>query len=279
MSDRPDTADPRRSRLIEVRDVESLTPSLIRIAFAGDLDGFAAGAFTDHYVKLTFPAPGAGYQPPYDADQLRATLPREQWPRTRSYTVGDWDPDAGRLTIDFVVHGDSGVAGPWAARARPGDLLQMRGPGGAYAPDPDADWYLMVGDLSALPAIAVSLARIPPQRPVRAVIQVDAAAEQVALDSPGRLELSWIHGHDEAGLVQALEAIDWPAGHVHAFVHGEAGSVRRLRRHLLAERGLSPEQLSISGYWKSTRTDEEWRQEKREWNRQVESDLETTGQR
>ena len=68
-----------------------------------------------------------------------------------------WDAERSLLTLDFVVHGDEGVAGPWAAAAKPGDVLQLTGPGGAYTPDPDAAWHLMVGDLSVLPAIGASL--------------------------------------------------------------------------------------------------------------------------
>ena len=77
----------------------------------------------------------------------------------------DWDAESGRLTIDFVHHGDTGVAGPWAAAARPGDELLLLGPGGAYTPDPEADWHLMAGDAGVIPAIAASLARVPPAPP------------------------------------------------------------------------------------------------------------------
>ena len=110
---------------------------MIRVVVGGDdLAGFDAGEFTDHYVKLQLPPPGAPYSAPFDPEAIKAELPREHWPRTRTYSVRDWDPEARRLTIDFVVHGDTGVAGPWAASAAPGDHLQLNGPGGAYAPDP-----------------------------------------------------------------------------------------------------------------------------------------------
>ena len=72
---------------------------------------------------------------------------------------------AQQLTIDFVVHGDVGVAGPWARTAQPGDELDLVGPGGAYTPDPDADWHLLAGDASVIPAISASLPRIPRARP------------------------------------------------------------------------------------------------------------------
>jgi NADPH-dependent ferric siderophore reductase len=228
-----------------VLEKRTLTPQMIRIVFGGDeLAGFGAGEFTDHYVKLRI------------------------GPRTRTYTVRDWDGE--RLTIDFVVHGDEGVAGPWAAAAEPGDELELRGPGGAYTPDPEADWHLMVGDAAVIPAIAASLARVPEGVPVHVLIAVDGPEEEQPLTTPGDLRLRWLP--DDDALVAAVSDLDFPAGSVHAFVHGEASTVRELRRTLLVDRGLPREALSVSGYWKRTRTEEGWREDKAEWNRLVEED-------
>jgi NADPH-dependent ferric siderophore reductase len=252
MADRP-TRTPRRARVVETR---RLTPQMIRVVLGGEeLAGFPAGAFTDHYVKL------------------RITPPGELEPRTRTYTVRDWDAARGRLTIDFVHHGSAGVAGPWAASARPGDELLLLGPGGAYTPDPEADWHLMVGDASVLPAIAASLRRVEAGVPVHVLIEVDGPEEEQPLGTPGDLRLTWLHRNgDEDALAGAVRALDFPAGAVHAFVHGEASAVRAIRRHLLVERGLPREALSISGYWKRSRTEEGWREDKAEWNRLVERD-------
>ena len=274
-----ETAPRRTRRLIQTRveDVRRITPHLIRVVVGGaDLDGFGAGAFTDHYVKLQIPPPGAPYSAPFDAEEVKAQLPREQWPRTRTYTVQHWDADRNRLTIDFVHHGDTGVAGPWAAAARPGDGLQLSGPGGAYTPDPAADWHLMAGDEAVLPAISASLARVPAGVPVHVVVEVDGPEDEVALETPGDLRLTWLHRTAHPGeedlLVDAVRALAFPAGTVHAFVHGEAAAVRALRRHLLVERGVPRDALSVSGYWKRNRTEEGWREDKPEWNRQIEED-------
>jgi NADPH-dependent ferric siderophore reductase len=234
-----------------VLEKHDLTPQMIRVVLGGpELAGFGAGAFTDHYVKL------------------RITPPGESEPRTRTYTVRDWDGE--RLTIDFVVHGHEGVAGPWAAAAQPGDELLLLGPGGAYTPDPGADWHLMAGDSSVIPAIAASLERIPAGVPVHVLVEVAGPEEEQPLDTPGDLHLRWLHGEDE--LADAVAALDFPAGDVHAFVHGEASTVRAIRRHLLVDRALPRDALSISGYWKRTRTEEGWREDKAEWNRLVEQD-------
>jgi NADPH-dependent ferric siderophore reductase len=250
---------PRRPLIVRVEETRQLTPHMIRVVVGGDdLAGFAAGAFTDHYVKLQLPPPGAPYTAPFDAEDVKARLPREQWPRTRTYSVRAWDPERQRLTIDFVVHGDTGVAGPWAAAAAPGDLLQLNGPGGAYAPDPDAAWHLMVGDTSVIPAIAASLERVPAGVPVHVLIEIEDPADQQPLSSPGALELQWLA---EGTAVEALRKLTFPEGAVHAFVHGEASTVRDVRRHLLVERGLPREALSVSGYWKRSRTEEGWRED------------------
>lgn len=268
-------AAPRRGRtplLAHVVSTARVSPHLVRVVLGGDgLAGFATGAFTDHYVKLHLPPRGAGYRAPFDAEEVKATHPREHWPRTRTYTVRAWDGERRELTVDFVVHGDEGVAGPWALSAQPGDTVQLNGPGGAYAPDPDADWHLLVGDLAVLPAISASLPRIEAGTPVRVLVEA-APEDRVALTSPGALEVTWV---EPGGLLAAVEALELPAGRVHAFVHGEASDVRAIRRHLLAERGVPKEDTSISGYWKRARTEEGWREDKPEWNRLVEADLAT----
>ncbi|MCW2983246.1 MAG: FAD-binding 9 siderophore-interacting domain protein, partial [Conexibacter sp.] len=245
---------------------------MVRVVLGGEgLAGFDAGAFTDHYVKLQLPPRGAGYAAPFDPEDVKARLPRDQWPRTRTYTVRAWDPAATQLTIDFVVHGDEGVAGPWAAGARPGDPVQLQGPGGAYAPDPGAAWHLMVGDPSVIPAISASLQRIPAGVEAHVLIEVDDDADRQELTSPGDLHVTWVPR--SAPLAAALEAYAFPDGPVHAFVHGEASTVRAVRRHLLADRGVPREALSASGYWKRARTEDGWREDKAEWNRLAEADV------
>jgi NADPH-dependent ferric siderophore reductase len=245
----------RRLLSTTVTETSWLTPSMVRVVVGGeDLEGFGAGTFTDHYVKCRF------------------------GDKTRSYSVRAWDPANRLLTLDFVVHGDRGLAGPWAARAKPGDTLELAGPGGAYTPSPEADWHLLVGDDAAIPAIAVSLSRVPAGVPVVAVVEVAGPDHQQPLESPGDLEVVWLHrardaGEDPSLQLDAVQALSLPAGAGHAFVHGEATAVRLIRRHLVLDRGLPVGSLSASGYWKLRRTDEQWRSEKREWIAQAEADL------
>ncbi|MEU3062425.1 siderophore-interacting protein [Streptomyces subrutilus] len=255
---------------------ERLTPHMVRIVLGGDgLAGFGAGEFTDHYVKLLFPPQGVTYPAPWDLDRIRADFPRAQWPRQRAYTVRAWDRVRLELTLDFVVHGDEGLAGPWAARVRPGELVRFLGPGGAYAPDRTAGWHLLVGDESALPAIAAAMERMPAGARVHAFLEIEGPADEQPITTPDGVAPVWLHrGGRPVGeaLVEAVTSLEFPSKDVHAFVHGEAGFVKDLRRHLRLERGVARERLSISGYWRLGETDEGWRAIKRDWNAAVEAE-------
>ncbi|MFF5706997.1 siderophore-interacting protein [Streptomyces sp. NPDC012794] len=255
---------------------ERLTPHMVRLVLGGDgLAGFDAGAHTDHYVKLLFAPEGVRYAEPWDLDVIRATHRREAWPRQRAYTVRAWDPARRELTLDFVVHGDEGLAGPWAARVQPGERVHFLGPGGSYAPDPLAGWHLLAGDESALPGIAASMERMPRGSLVHAFVEVDGPADEQDIRTPDGVSPVWLHRGDRpvgAALVEAVTSLHFPSADVHAFVHGEAGFVKELRRHLRLDRGVARERLSISGYWRLGETDEGWRAIKRDWNATVEAE-------
>lgn len=257
---------------------EQLTPHLVRLVLGGDrLREWSWSGHTDSYLVLWFPPAGAPYAAPFSVSEVEEAHPRELWPSHRHYTVRAWDEIAGELTIDFVVHGDAGVAGPWARDARPGDQVVVTLPGGGYQPDPEADWHLMAGDESALPAIAASLEALAADSRAIVVLVCDGPEDELELSCPGTLDVRWLHRSggpgDTALLADAVRALDFPEGRVHGFVHGEAGEVREVRRHLLGERAVPRQDLSISGYWRRTMTDEAWRRVKRDWNAEVEADV------
>lgn len=257
---------------------EQLAPRLVRVVLGGEgLAGFMLPGppFTDAYVNAQFLRTGSALTVPFDDEHVR-TLPREQRPAARRYTVSGWDAGRRELSLDFVVHGDEGVAGPWALAARPDDLLQLRGPSGDYAPDPDADAHLLVGDESALPAIAVSLAALRTGARAYAVIEVDGPADELPLPCRGDLDLRWVHRAaepDDLGLLRAVLALGRPSGSLHAFVHGEAVATRAVRTLLLQDWGVARTDLSCSPYWRRTFTDEAWREVKPAWQRAVEADV------
>jgi NADPH-dependent ferric siderophore reductase len=249
-----------------------------RVVLGGDgLTEFSPRGSTDHYVKLLFGPEGVTYPEPFDLERIRAEFPREQWPVTRTYTVRAWDRELGELTLDFVLHGDEGIAGPWATRARPGELIRFLGPGGAYAPNPEADWHLLVGDESALPAIGASLEALPDGARAHAIVEVAGPEEEQKINSD--VDVVWLHRGDRpvgAALVEAVRALRFPEGRMHAFVHGEAGFVKELRRLLRVELGVPREDLSVSGYWRLGHDEDGWQASKKEWNARVEAEQEGT---
>jgi NADPH-dependent ferric siderophore reductase len=270
----------RQTRVLTVLRTEWLNRHMIRVAFGGlGTAGFADNGFTDHYVKLQFAPPGVEYPRPIDLDWVRENLPRHQWPIMRTYTIRSFDADSDELVIDFVYHGDEGVAGPWAAAAKPGDELAMFGPGGAYAPDPAADWHLLVGDESAIPAISAALECLPFDASAKVVIEVGAHEDEVKLSRPQAAEITWLHRADAMPgstdlLYEHVRALTFPSGKLQVFAHGEGQIVmKKLRPHLFGERGLSPDQVSISGYWRQGRTEEEFR----EWKAQLRAEDEAAG--
>ena len=247
---------------LTVSRTEELTPSLRRIWFVTeDLSAFAGSSCTDRYVKLVFPKPGVRYPEPLDVRALRGTIPAQDMPTVRTYTALFPDVSSGTLAIDFVLHGDEGVAGPWARAARSGDGLLANGPGGAYRPDPSADWHLLVGDESATPAVTAALADLPEDATGRVILEVDSPAHRLELPAPAKVDVGYVYRQDHGGtLLDAVQGMDWPSGRVHAFVHGEAQDVMHgLRPHLLTERRLARDQVSISGYWRRGRSEEAFR--------------------
>ena len=261
----------------EVRSTQRLTPSMVRVVLGGgDLDGFVPTPYTDQYINAQFFPGGAPYTAPFDPADFEA-LDSDHRPRGRRYTVRNWDDNQRELTIDFVVHGDHGYAGPWAQRAQPGDCLQFSGPGGAYAPDPDAAWHLMAGDESALPAIGASLEALTPGARAVVLVVVDGPDDELVLTTPCDLNITWLHRRSAdvfaTLLPDAVAGLDFAPGPVDVFVHGEAGEVRAVRKHLLSERRIDGKKASISPYWRRTMTDEEWRTIKSAWLADQEGDV------
>jgi NADPH-dependent ferric siderophore reductase len=267
-----DTTATKKSRpqvTLTVLRREQLSAHMVRIVAggAGFVD-YVNNDFVDRYVKIVFPQPGVDYPQPLDLWAIRETMPREQWPHTRTYTVRWVDTAAGELAIDFVVHGDEGLAGPWAATAQPGDSLIFTGPGGGYNPDPAADWYLLAGDEAALPAVAAVIESLPAHTRGLAFLEVDSDADVQPINAPAGLELVWLQrGGIPAGesgqLVDAVRSAAWPDGRVDVFAHGERGYMKGLREVLFRERGLDRSQVSLSGYWAKGRVEDVFQAEKK----------------
>ncbi|PPG39402.1 siderophore-interacting protein [Pseudoclavibacter sp. RFBA6] len=254
-------------RLTVVR-TERLSRSLVRVHFSGaNLDDFDL-EHADTYLKLHFGAGVGELELPFDLQELRATLPIDQVPVRRTYTVRGIDRASGTVSVDFVVHGDAGVAGPWARDAKPGDVIVASTPHGAYSPLPDSDWHLICGDESALPAIARTLEAMPADAKGAVLLEVAGDEDHIPLGAPTGVAVTWIHrgehgGYDRQLLAAAVEELDLPDGRVQVFAHGEREQMKRLRKNFSA-RGIDRSQLSLSGYWAAGRTEDAFQSEKRE---------------
>jgi NADPH-dependent ferric siderophore reductase len=254
---------------LAVLRTEQLSPHMVRIVAGGDgFADFVNNGFVDRYVKIVFPQPGVEYPSPLDLWAIRETMPREQWPFTRTYTLRWVDPEARELAIDFVVHGDDGLAGPWAAKAQPGDALTFTGPGGAYNPNPEADWYLFAGDEAALPAIAACIESLPPEAKGQAFLEVASDADIQPISAPASVAVTWLaRNGTPAGasdlLVNAVADAVWPEGTVDVFAHGERGYMKALREVFFKQRGLDRRQVSLSGYWAQGRVEDVFQAEKK----------------
>ncbi|MCV7018115.1 siderophore-interacting protein [Mycolicibacterium aichiense] len=264
----------------QVVSTEQLAPHMVRVVLGGTgFDTFTPGEFTDSYVKFVFVRDDidvSSLPHPLTLDSF-TDFPPEQQPTVRTYTVRRVDPQARQITVDFVVHGEHGVAGPWAAAAKPGDTIYLMGPGGAYAPDPAADWHLFAGDEAGLPAISAALEALPPNAVGKAFIEVAGPEDEVELIAPESVAINWIYrggradlvGDERAGdnapLIEAVTTTLWLPGQVQVFIHGEAQAVmHNLRPYIRKERGVDAKWASISGYWRRGRTEETFKQWKRE---------------
>ncbi len=277
---------------------EQLTDHMVRVVLGGNgnkaegtgFDTFSPVEYTDSYVKLVIVPDGvdvAALPQPLTLDSFQE-LPAERRPTVRTYTLRNVDRDRGEISIDFVVHGEQGVAAPWAAAAQPGQPAYLMGPSGAYAPDPAADWHLLAGDEAALPAISTALEALPDNAIGKVFIEVAGPEDELELTAPTGVQVNWIYrggradliGDERAGdnapLVAAVKETAWLPGQVQVFIHGEAQAVmHNLRPYIRKERGVAAKwAASISGYWRRGRTEETFRQWKAEL---AKAEADTTG--
>jgi len=211
-------------REVEVVRVENLAPHLRSIVFAGEtLANFVSDSFDDH-VKVMF-----------DADT---------W---RDYTPRRFDRQARELTIEFVLHGD-GPAANWAAQARPGQGLTIGGPRGSFIVPMDYQWHLLVGDETALPAIARRVEELPASTRAIVIAQAADVADQRRFESAAALGVQWVLQTSE--LVSAVRGLALPDGEGYVWCAGESGSMAEIRAILVGEKHHDRHGIRAAAYWK-----------------------------
>lgn len=262
---RPTTVFPVGLREVEVVRIVDVTPGMRRITLAGaQLGAFtSAGGFPvapfesrgfDDDIRLLFPYPGQ--TEPVLPVQVEGHLdwPKEPRPLYRVYSVRRWDPEAGELDVDFVKHG-VGIATTWAYRAAVGDRIHFFGPHSSAGLPQDADWLLVAGDDTALPAIGRLLDELPENTRAQVFIEVAEHAHVQPLRELSGVIVTWlVRPGPDAGtttlLADAVRAAEWWEGRPFAWLAGEQAVVRDLRRHLVEDRGLPKPDIDFTGYWK-----------------------------
>lgn len=224
-----------KRRQLTVREKTHITPNMIRIVLAGsDLDSFVSLS-PDNHVKLFLPSINAE-------------------PERRDYTPRYFDTAARTLTLDFAVH-DAGPATQWAIEAKPGDVLEIGGPRGSTVVPHDFDWWLLIGDETALPAIGRRIEELPAGTPVISLVAVSAEVEQQTFQTTATHKPIWIHrplakADDPAPLIEALASTKLPAGDGFIWIAAEASVARAARDYLVSRRGHPLAWLKAAGYWK-----------------------------
>jgi NADPH-dependent ferric siderophore reductase len=245
----------KRRRLQVVRVVE-LTPRMRRITLGGpELAGFVSLG-TDDHVKLFFPQ-NAAEQATLETLVIGAGKDNGPMPAMRDYTPRRYDLDTLELDIDFVLHGD-GPAATWAEQARPGQFLHIGGPRGSMIVPDMFDNYLLIGDETALPAIARRLEGLAANRRALVIVEVENGAEQQKLESPAQVNVIWVlREGGRNNLLTTVKELQVPSGNLYAWVATESKVSRQIRRVLLDEHGLDEQFVKAVGYWRLDDTSEE----------------------
>jgi NADPH-dependent ferric siderophore reductase len=246
---------PLKLRRLSVRAVRPISPHLLSVTFASDeLHDFVSASFSDH-VKLMLP-PGPGQTlvlPALGANGERlAPAPGSALPLMRDYTPRRVDVAAGELDIEFALHGD-GPAAKWAAQAAPGQQVAIGGPRGSSVVPLDYDWHLLIGDITALPAIARRLEELPSAARAIAIVHVTDAADRQVLASRADVQVEWLVSDAvaaEDALVKATRALVLPGGEGYAWASGEARAIAAVRRVLVDEQGVDRHHVRAAAYWK-----------------------------
>ena len=235
-------------REVVVNEKVAISPNMQRVVLSGEsLADFPLG-FEGGYIKLVLP----------DGSEK---------PPVRSYTIREFDPEQKRLAIDMVAHGDTGPAASWVNHSNTGETVSIQGPGATQPINLEADWYLLAGDMSALPAISVNLERLPEDAKGYVVLKIISEEDKIPLRVPKGIEIHWVVNPEPEAENSVLEdtvmALPWQDGQVAVWVAGEFSASRALRQYFRHERAVDKAFKYVSCYWKIGETDEGMKAAKR----------------
>lgn len=261
-----------RIRRLHVARTRLVTPSLLCVTLTGsELGGFISASFDDH-LKLLLPAPGTNelVLPVLTPNGLSHPDPARK-PVARDYTPRRYDARAQELDIEFFLH-EAGPASDWARNAQVGDTVGIAGPRGSFVVPDAFDWHVLIGDESALPAIARRFEELPEQAHIIALIEVDDEAGQIALAARANSQVTWVHRNGvgagdarsatDAGsalgantsdlpeLAKAAARLTLPDGEGFVWVAAESKVSRAVRTVMVERHGVDRPRIRASAYWK-----------------------------
>lgn len=231
----------KEPRLLSVSGIQELTPNMRRISLIGsDLNDFPEGQESG-YVKLLLEQ---------DGEQVR-----------RSYTIREFDASAKTLHLDFMLHTDGGPASVWAEQAEVGHQITLVGPGAKKLVDFKADWFLIAGDMTALPAISVNIEQLPTDAKGYIAIEIMTLKDKQDLPVPAGMEIHWVinpaANRESFPLLDKVKEFEFLSGKPSMWVAGEFHTSRAIRRYLKLEKEVQRDEIYASSYWHLGLTDDQ----------------------
>lgn len=235
-------------RTLQVIASRYITPNMLRITLGGSQIATFPADQEGAYIKLMFPGEVGAKD------------------MVRTYTVRYQRPN--EFDVDFVIHDDGGPASDWAKNACPGDDIRIGGPGPKKLVDNTADWFLLAGDMTALPAMSVSIEQLPADARGHAVIEVAEEGDIQTLAHPPSFTLHWLFnshpGKDSRVLVDRVRQLAWLPGRPSVWAACEFSEMRELRRYFKEERQVARQDLYVSSYWKCGSSEDQHKVVKRQ---------------
>ncbi len=237
----------------EITAMRDLTPHMRRLTIAADQFVDYTPVGPDEFLGLLLPREkNVPFTLPANngTNNIRAavaSIPANERPDLRWYTLRAHRPHLREIDIDFVLHGDEGPGTRFANRAIVGTHLGIQECTALYTQLPDVRSRVLVGDESAIPAIARILESTTAPE-TRVFIEIASSAEKQDLAG----DITWVEREGAAHgtrLRQAVSAAIFPAAIDYAWVCGEKSAVQDIRRQLVG-RGVSKDRITFSGYWR-----------------------------
>lgn len=258
-------AQSRRSppRIASVKHTKRITPNMLRVTFSGDaMHGFPTDAASAN-IKLLLP-----HDHQDEASYMASLGGDGDKPIKRTYTVVEYREALNELDLDFALHEDSGPATRFAFNAKPGDKVGIAGPSAPKLVDASADWFLIAGDMTALPAIEANIKTLPTHATGFIVLEVQNEADKREFVLPENVKIQWLVNSDphagQSELASVVMDLVWLDGTPNVWVAGESNTVKEIRSYLAKTKELDRTHRYTSGYWKIGQDEDAFQMVKRQ---------------